>query len=75
MLTSVMFFNERRHLVDLAAKPAAGSVPSEEFVDAGGLMAYGANIPDMFRRAGLRGQDSLGEAGDLPSSSPASSSW
>jgi putative ABC transport system substrate-binding protein len=54
-LTSVgttMFFNERRRLVALAAKnrlPAAYS--QREFVDAGGLMAYGANIPDLWRRA------------------------
>jgi putative ABC transport system substrate-binding protein len=51
-LPSVMFFNERRRLVDLAAKnrlPAVYQV--REFVDAGGLMAYGPNAADMYRRA------------------------
>jgi putative ABC transport system substrate-binding protein len=47
-----MFFNERRRLVDLAAKhrlPAVYQV--REFVDAGGLMSYGPNLADMYRRA------------------------
>jgi putative ABC transport system substrate-binding protein len=38
--------------VDLAAKNRLPAVyGSREFVDAGGLMAYGANIADMYRRA------------------------
>ncbi len=52
VLSGVMFFNERRRLVDLAAKhrlPAVYQV--REFVDAGGLMAYGANPADLYRRA------------------------
>jgi putative tryptophan/tyrosine transport system substrate-binding protein len=45
------FFNERRRLVDLAAKNRLPAVYSQrEFVDAGGLMAYGANIADLWRR-------------------------
>jgi len=47
-----MFFNERRRLVDLAAKNRLPVVYTQrEFVDAGGLLAYGANIADMYRRA------------------------
>jgi putative ABC transport system substrate-binding protein len=47
-----MFFNERRRLVDLAAKNRLPAVyPLREFVDAGGLMSYGPNIADSFRRA------------------------
>jgi putative ABC transport system substrate-binding protein len=47
-----MFFNERRPLVDLAAKNRLPVVYSQrEFVDAGGLLAYGVNIADMYRRA------------------------
>ncbi len=47
-----MFFNERRRLVDLAAKNRLSAVyPWREFVDAGGLMAYGPNFADIFRRA------------------------
>jgi putative ABC transport system substrate-binding protein len=52
VLGGSMFFNERRRLVALAAKnrlPAAYG--QRDFVDAGGLMAYGANIADLFRRA------------------------
>jgi putative ABC transport system substrate-binding protein len=49
---SSLFFIERRRLVDLAAKNRLPAVyPSREFVDAGGLMAYGPNIADVFRRA------------------------
>jgi putative ABC transport system substrate-binding protein len=52
MLPSAMFFNERRRLVDLAAKNRLPTVfPWREFVDAGGLMAYGAKVADLFRRA------------------------
>jgi putative ABC transport system substrate-binding protein len=52
VLTSVMFVNERRRLVDLAAKKRLPAVYAQrEFVDAGGLMAYGPNVADLFRRA------------------------
>jgi putative ABC transport system substrate-binding protein len=47
-----MLFGERRRLVDLAAKNRLPAVYSwREFVDVGGLMAYGANLADLFRRA------------------------
>jgi putative ABC transport system substrate-binding protein len=47
-----MFFNERRHLVDLAAKNRLPAVyPLRDFVDAGGLMSYGPNLADSMRRA------------------------
>ncbi len=49
---SNMFNSERRRLVDLAAKnrlPAVYGV--REVVDAGGLMAYGPNLADLYRRA------------------------
>jgi putative ABC transport system substrate-binding protein len=52
VLPSNMFLNERSRLVDLAAKnrlPAVYGV--REFVDVGGLMAYGPDLADMFRRA------------------------
>jgi putative ABC transport system substrate-binding protein len=52
VLGSVMFFGERRHLVDLAAKNRLPAVyPLRDFVDAGGLMAYGPNVADLNRRA------------------------
>jgi ABC-type uncharacterized transport system substrate-binding protein len=52
MLGSAMFFSERRRFVDLAAKNRLPVVyPQREFVEAGGLMSYGPDIADLFRRA------------------------
>jgi putative ABC transport system substrate-binding protein len=52
VLGSNMFLTERRRLVDLAAKNRLPAVyPQREFVDAGGLMAYGPDLADVFRRA------------------------
>ena len=45
---SGMLFGEQRRLVDLAAKNRLPAVyPVREYVDAGGLMAYGANLADL----------------------------
>jgi putative ABC transport system substrate-binding protein len=52
VVTSSMLFNERRRLVDLAAKNGLPAVyTARDFIRAGGLMAYGQNIPDFFRHA------------------------
>ena len=52
VLSSNMFLTERRRLVDLAAKNRLPAVYQwREFVDAGGLMSYGQNFADSFRRA------------------------
>ena len=52
VLPSNMFNTERRRLVDLAAKNRLPAVYQfREYVDAGGLMAYGANLADLNRRA------------------------
>jgi putative ABC transport system substrate-binding protein len=46
-----MFWNERARIVSLAAKHRMPAIyPEREYVDDGGLLAYGPNIPDMFRR-------------------------
>src|SRR5207244_10670258 len=51
VLGSVTFANERRRLVDLAAKNRLPAVYMErDYVDAGGLMSYGPNVADLFRR-------------------------
>jgi len=47
-----IFLSERRRLVDLAAKNRLPAMYlAREFVDAGGLMSYAANVADLFRRA------------------------
>ncbi len=52
VLSTPMFGSERRRLVELAAKNRLPTVYSfREFVDAGGLMSYGPDLADMFRRA------------------------
>ena len=64
-----MFFEERRRLVDLAAKNRLPAVYSHrESVDAGGLMSYGPNMPDLYRRAAIYIVKILDGAtpGDLP---------
>ena len=54
VLGSAIFNSERRRLVDLAAKHRLPTVyTSRDFVDAEGLMTYGPNLADLFRRAGL----------------------
>jgi putative ABC transport system substrate-binding protein len=73
VLPSVMFINERRRLVDLAAENRLPAVyNAREFVDAGGLMAYGPNFADMFRRAATYVDKILKGAkpGDLPVEQP-----
>ena len=49
---SAMFLGERSRLVNLAAKNRLPAVYGlREYVDAGGLMSYGPNFVDLFRRA------------------------
>jgi putative ABC transport system substrate-binding protein len=44
----------RARIVDFAAKHRLPSIyPTQEFVDAGGLMFYGGSIPEMYRRAAV----------------------
>src|SRR6266852_227100 len=52
VLPSPMLYAEHRRIVELAAKNRLPAMyQAREFVDAGGLMAYGANLPDLARRA------------------------
>ena len=51
-LTSPVFFFHRGRLADLAANNRLPAIyPGSEFVDAGGLMSYGPNIFENYRRA------------------------
>jgi putative ABC transport system substrate-binding protein len=52
VLTGAMFFIERRRLADLAAKNRLPAVyPWRDGVDAGGLISYGPDLADLYRRA------------------------
>jgi putative ABC transport system substrate-binding protein len=51
VLGDALFWNHRRDvvaLVNAARRPAI--YPEREYVEDGGLMAYGANVPDVFRQ-------------------------
>jgi putative ABC transport system substrate-binding protein len=49
---SPMLFNERRRIVDLAIQHRLPSISvARQFVELGGLIAYGASIPDLVRRS------------------------
>jgi putative ABC transport system substrate-binding protein len=52
VLPSPMLFTERRRIVDLAARHRLPAMyQAREFVELDGLIAYGASIPDLWRRA------------------------
>jgi putative ABC transport system substrate-binding protein len=73
VLPSTMLFTERRRLVDLAAwhrLPAMYQL--REFVELGGLMAYGASITDLIRRCATHVDKILKGAtpADLPMEQP-----
>jgi len=73
VLMSPVFFAERARMADLAAKkrlPAMFGL--RQWAEAGGLMAYGANISDMFRRAAYYVDKILkgAKSADLPVEQP-----
>jgi putative tryptophan/tyrosine transport system substrate-binding protein len=52
VLTDAMFFGQRGRIVELAARSGLPAMYYQrEFVDAGGLISYGPDLLDMFRRA------------------------
>jgi putative tryptophan/tyrosine transport system substrate-binding protein len=69
VLPDGMFWNNRETIVRLASVARSpGMYPEREYADDGGLIAYGANVPDHFRQAaGYVGQILRGaKPGDLP---------
>jgi len=45
------FFAERKRIVELAVKYRLPAIyPEKEFVEAGGLMSYGTDLTDLYRR-------------------------
>jgi ABC-type uncharacterized transport system substrate-binding protein len=52
--TGNRFFAERKQMVELAGKYRLPAIyPQKEFVDEGGLMSYGADYTDLYRRAAV----------------------
>ena len=48
------FFSQRDRIVALAARYAVAMIATfREYVVAGGLMSYGASLPDLYRQAGI----------------------
>ncbi len=53
-ITTRRFFAERKRIVELASKYRFPAIYfQKEFVDEGGLMSYGADYVDLFRRAAV----------------------
>jgi putative tryptophan/tyrosine transport system substrate-binding protein len=54
LVTDTVFGTLRNRIAELAAKNRLPAIAERrEFADAGGLIAYGVDIPHMFRRAGV----------------------
>jgi putative tryptophan/tyrosine transport system substrate-binding protein len=73
VLTDAMFFDNRTRIMSFAAKSRMPvTCYDSAFVDAGGLMSYGASIPDLYRRAAIYVDKILKGAkpGDLPIEQP-----
>jgi putative ABC transport system substrate-binding protein len=52
--TDTFYFAHRAHIADIAAQKRVAAIHyAREFVTAGGLISYGANIPDIYRQAGI----------------------
>jgi putative ABC transport system substrate-binding protein len=72
-LPSPMLYGEHKRIVELAAKSRLPAMyAAREFVEDGGLMSYGANLPDLFRRAATHVDKILKGANpaDLPVEQP-----
>ncbi len=73
MLPGSVLVLRRAQLTDLAVKSRLSAIyPQTEFTEAGGLMYYGTNTPDLFRRAATYVDKILKGAkpGDLPVEQP-----
>jgi putative ABC transport system substrate-binding protein len=73
VLVNPIFFVQRQHIIERAAKLRLATIYEwKPFVQSGGLISYGADVPDVYRRAAglvdkiLRGT----KPGDLPVEGP-----
>jgi putative ABC transport system substrate-binding protein len=54
VMSSPFMFTHRKEIIDLAAKHRIVTMHEfKHFVELGGLMSYGANLPEMFRRGAV----------------------
>jgi putative ABC transport system substrate-binding protein len=54
MLPGSVLISERAQLTDLAVKSRLPAIYAQpEFIEVGGLMSYGTNTPDLYRRAAI----------------------
>ena len=70
---NIVMFSRRVAIAQFAqSKRLASMYPAKEYVQAGGLMSYGVNYSDMFRRAALYVDKILKDAkpGELPEEQP-----
>ena len=73
VVTTAVFFRERIQVSKLAVESRLPAVyPLREYAEAGGLMSYGTNLPEMFRRAAVYVDRIFKGAkpGDLPMEQP-----
>jgi len=69
IVNDILFIDQRKQVVDLVTRNRLPAVYGErEFVEAGGLMFYGASLVDLYRRAALHTQRVL--KGAKPSELP-----
>src|SRR5262249_26089309 len=73
MLDDALFYNERTHIAALAVQSQIPAIYSHRgYVEAGGLLSYGPNFTEQFRRAATYGDKIWKGAkpGDLPVEQP-----
>ena len=73
LLASAMFNAQKRRLLELSARHRIPTMyEHRDFVDGGGLLSYGPNLPDLYRRAAVYVDKILKGAkpGDLPVEQP-----
>ena len=74
VLVNPMYFVQRQHIIDRAAKQRLPAIYEwKPFVQSGGLISFGADVPDVYRRAaGLVDKILKGaKPGELPVQGPA----